>query len=86
MCILHQGRSKYTFIDPLSQVKVVTAVMGIDTSKGEVRQLLNHGSVWKLSQIPAEDLEQRDPDWTGSLITEVVTPGGCSHPALGSKR
>jgi predicted cupin superfamily sugar epimerase len=75
MCLLHQGRSKYTFINPVSPDKVTTAVMGIDVSKREVRQLLIPGSVWKFSQIPAEDIEQRDPDWTGSLITEVVSPG-----------
>lgn len=53
--------------------------MGSNTAAGEVRQLLVHDA-WKMSAIPAEDLEavkagRVSADDVGCLITEVVVPG-----------
>lgn len=75
MHVLHQGRARYTLITPGSPPKFEQVTMGIDNSKGEVRQLMVEGGVWKMSEIPAEDLSRGDADNVGCLITEVVSPG-----------
>ncbi|GAA5841470.1 hypothetical protein JCM11251_007150 [Rhodosporidiobolus azoricus] len=79
---LHQGRARYTLIKPLppsapegAVPEIKHVVMGADSSKGEVRQLVVEGGWWKASEIPTDDLAQGDPDTTGCLISEVVTPG-----------
>ncbi|GAA6014860.1 hypothetical protein JCM10207_002204 [Rhodosporidiobolus poonsookiae] len=79
---LHQGRALYTLVKPLpadapagAQPEIKHVVMGADSSKGEVRQLLVEGGWWKASELPAEDLASNDPDATGCLISEVVVPG-----------
>ncbi|GAA5946357.1 hypothetical protein JCM10213_006538 [Rhodosporidiobolus nylandii] len=79
---LHQGRTLYTLVKPLpadapegALPEIKNVVMGEDSSKGEVRQLLVEGGWWKASEIPAEDLASGDKDSVGALISEVVVPG-----------
>ncbi|GAA5863157.1 hypothetical protein JCM1840_002489 [Sporobolomyces johnsonii] len=79
----HQGRALYTLVKPTPpgsseapQIKRV--VMGTDSAKGEVRQLLVEGGWWKASEIPDEDLagvENEKDARIGCLISEVVVPG-----------
>ncbi|GAA6042018.1 hypothetical protein JCM8097_009149 [Rhodosporidiobolus ruineniae] len=84
---LHQGRALYTLVKPLPAdaaeggvPEIKQVVMGADSSKGEVRQLLVEGGWWKASEIPAEDLAYASSspsaaDSIGCLISEVVVPG-----------
>ncbi|PRP80598.1 hypothetical protein PROFUN_12360 [Planoprotostelium fungivorum] len=90
MHLHHCGRTKYTLISalpPLGQglrssrggPLIKRAVMGEDTSKGEVRQLMVEGGWWKVSEIPKEDREavregRADGERVGALISEVVMP------------
>ncbi|BGP54980.1 hypothetical protein JCM8202v2_002568 [Rhodotorula sphaerocarpa] len=83
--LLHQGRAKYTLIRPSPAGSSDTApeikhvVMGHDSERGEVRQLVVEGGWWKASEIPEEDLQEGEAgderDRTGCLISEVVVPG-----------
>lgn len=84
--LLHQGRAKYTLIRPASapstSPEIKHVVMGADSSRGEVRQLVVEGGWWKASEIPEEDLnnEEADRDKIGCLISEASTPllnGAC---------
>ncbi|GAA5860535.1 hypothetical protein JCM8547_000333 [Rhodosporidiobolus lusitaniae] len=79
---LHQGRARYTLVKPLptdapegARPEIKEVVMGADTARGEVRQLLVEGGWWKASEIPSEDLASNDKDSIGCLISEVVVPG-----------
>ncbi|KWU47376.1 hypothetical protein RHOSPDRAFT_30798 [Rhodotorula sp. JG-1b] len=64
--LLHQGRAKYTLIRPAStpssSPEIKHVVMGADTSRGEVRQLVVEGGWWKASEIPEEDLDDEEAD------------------------
>ncbi|GAA5987104.1 hypothetical protein JCM10908_001027 [Rhodotorula pacifica] len=75
--LLHQGRAKYTLIrpasSPSSSPKIKHVVMGADSSRGEVRQLVVEGGWWKASEIPEEDLQEGEKDTTGCLISEAST-------------
>ncbi|GAA5970693.1 hypothetical protein JCM11641_007402 [Rhodosporidiobolus odoratus] len=79
---LYQGRALCTLVNPLpadapegAQPEIKQVVMGADSTKGEVRQLLVEGGWWKASEIPPEDLAAGDQDSIGCLIFGVVTPG-----------
>ncbi|GAA6012904.1 hypothetical protein JCM8202_003490 [Rhodotorula sphaerocarpa] len=81
--LLHQGRAKYTLIRPSPAGSSDTApeikhvVMGHDSERGEVRQLVVEGGWWKASEIPEEDLQEGEAgderDRTGCLITRTVS-------------
>lgn len=87
MHVHHRGRSEYTLITPhpASADKgwtpnMAKRVIGENTASGETRQLFVGGGVWKMSQIPDEDMEKVKEgrigvDQVGCLITEVVSPG-----------
>ncbi|KZT37136.1 hypothetical protein SISSUDRAFT_884868 [Sistotremastrum suecicum HHB10207 ss-3] len=78
MHVLQEGRVRYTLISPGKEdgsAKVEYVTLGTNAAKGEVRQLMVEGDVWKMSAIPQEDLGKGDPEHVGCLITEVVTPG-----------
>ena len=79
MHTLHQGRAKYTLIDPIDHVKIKYTVMGADSGRGETRQLFVAGDVWKASEIPEGDLQyangKNGEENVGCLISEVVFPG-----------
>ncbi|GAA5928251.1 hypothetical protein JCM1841_001752 [Sporobolomyces salmonicolor] len=76
----HQGRARYTLVKPTPSgssepPEIKHVVMGTDSAKGEVRQLLVEGGWWKASEIPEDDLEGAEKDAVGCLISEVVVPG-----------
>jgi len=85
MHVHHQGRVEYTLINPRPSgvgadwaPEVTKYVMGADHGKGELRQFFVGSGVWKMSQLPAQDLaaaEASARERTGCLITEVVSPG-----------
>jgi predicted cupin superfamily sugar epimerase len=80
MHLHHAGRVVYTLISTSKPVQIRTVVMGEDTSRGEVRQLVVDGGWWKVSEIPLQDREkvdagQMEANKVGGLISEVVTPG-----------
>lgn len=84
--LLHQGRAKYTLIRPAStpssSPEIKHVVMGADSSRGEVRQLVVEGGWWKASEIPEEDLDDEEADGNkiGCLISEASLPlpnGAC---------
>lgn len=75
--LLHQGRARYTLIRPAGPdaatgPEVKHVVMGSDSSRGEVRQLVVEGGWWKASEIPEEDLAADvEKDQIGCLISEA---------------
>ncbi|KAJ3501260.1 hypothetical protein NMY22_g18987 [Coprinellus aureogranulatus] len=83
--VLHQGRAKYTLIHPTSPPKIEHHIMGPNEAAGETRMLLVGTGVWKMSELPQEDLDaaesapeserQEARDKVNCLITEVVVPG-----------
>ncbi|GAA5861213.1 hypothetical protein JCM3774_002229 [Rhodotorula dairenensis] len=91
--LLHQGRARYTLIQPRSPTdgpsestasgaggpEMKHVVMGSDSSKGEVRQLVVEGGWWKASEIPEDDLAAGDEDQIGCLISEA-SPLPLSYP------
>ncbi|KAG8925279.1 hypothetical protein FRC02_009795 [Tulasnella sp. 418] len=87
MHVLHQGRARYTLINPRPSdatgkwtPEMTYATMGENQQTGETRQLFVAGGVWKMSTIPDEDLNlvkesKAKGEKVGCLISEVVTPG-----------
>ncbi|KAE8259798.1 hypothetical protein A4X13_0g770 [Tilletia indica] len=86
MHLHHAGRAKYTLIEafplPGQRPRIKEVVVGTDSERGEVRQLLVEGGDegwWKMSEILEEDIPKDSEgdealERVGCLISEVVIP------------
>jgi predicted cupin superfamily sugar epimerase len=74
----NQGRAYFTLIDPSARpLQIRKLVMGSNEANGEVRQVLVKSGVWKIIELPEEDVKSADKDGenVGCLMSEIVVPG-----------